>query len=119
MDMEGITMLGLVYVLQVQIRLKRRALLMKARILATILHLCLARRKDFERYLVRQFVGAVNRKQRVIAMLMDGASMDLCDPVALLTLKRVGLIARSQLTLAAEQMLAESVWKAVRGRISP
>ena len=61
MDMEGITMPGLVYVPQVVIRLKRRALLMKARILATMLHLLLARREDFERYLVRQFVGAVDR----------------------------------------------------------
>jgi hypothetical protein len=32
-------------------------------------------------------------EQRVIAMLMDGVSADLCDPVALLTLKRIGLIA--------------------------
>jgi hypothetical protein len=51
-------------------------------------------------------------EQRVIAMVMDGASTDLCDPVALQTLKRVGLIERSQLTLAAEQMLAEAVRKA-------
>ena len=34
-------------------------------------------------------------------MLMDGVSADLCDPVALLTLKRIGLIAGSQLTSAA------------------
>jgi hypothetical protein len=47
-------------------------------------------------------------EQRVIAMLMDGVSADLCDPVALLTLKRIGLIAGSQLTPAAEQLLAEA-----------
>ena len=47
-------------------------------------------------------------EQRVIVMLMDGVSADLCDPVALLTLKRIGLIAGSQLTSAAEQLLAEA-----------
>jgi|BarGraIncu00222A_1022003.scaffolds.fasta_scaffold94432_2 hypothetical protein len=47
-------------------------------------------------------------EQRAIAMLMDGVSTGLCDPVALLTLKRVGLIAGSQLTPAAEQLLAEA-----------
>ena len=47
-------------------------------------------------------------EQRTIAMLMDGVSADLCDPVALLTLQRIGLIAGSQLTPAAEQLLAEA-----------
>jgi hypothetical protein len=51
-------------------------------------------------------------EQRTIAMLMDGFSTDLCDPVALLTLKRIGLIAGSQLTPAAEYLLAEAVRKA-------
>jgi hypothetical protein len=51
-------------------------------------------------------------EQRTIAMLMDGVSTDLCDPVALLTLKRVGLIKGSQLTPAAEQLLAEAAWNA-------
>jgi hypothetical protein len=41
-------------------------------------------------------------------MLMDGVSAELCDPVALLTLKRIGLIAGSQLMPAAEQLLAEA-----------
>jgi hypothetical protein len=48
-------------------------------------------------------------EQRAIAMLMDGVSTDLCDPVALLTLKRIGLVKASQLTPAAEQLLAEAV----------
>jgi hypothetical protein len=51
-------------------------------------------------------------EQRTIAMLMDGVSTDLCDPVAILTLKRVGLIKGSQLTPAAEQLLAEAAWNA-------
>ena len=48
----------------------------------------------------------------MIAMMMEGASADLCDPVALLTLKRIGLIAGSQLTPAAEQLLAEAARQA-------
>jgi hypothetical protein len=51
-------------------------------------------------------------EQRVIAMLMDGVSADLCEPVALLTLKRVGLVKGSQLTPAAEQLLAEAAGQA-------
>jgi hypothetical protein len=51
-------------------------------------------------------------EQRTIEMLIDGVSCDLCDPVALLTLKRIGLVAGSQLTPVAEQLLAEAVRKA-------
>lgn len=51
-------------------------------------------------------------EQRVIAMLMEGVSADLCEPVVLLTLKRVGLVKGSQLTPAAEQMLTEAVRQA-------
>jgi hypothetical protein len=51
-------------------------------------------------------------EQRAIAMLADGVSTDLCDPVALLTLRRIGLVSRSRLTPAAEQMLSEAVRKA-------
>lgn len=51
-------------------------------------------------------------EQRVIAMLAEGASAGLCDPVALLTLRRIGLVRRSQLTMAAERMLSEAVRKA-------
>jgi hypothetical protein len=48
-------------------------------------------------------------EQRAISMLADGVSTDLCDPIALLTLRRIGLVSRSRLTAAAEQMLSEAV----------
>jgi len=48
-------------------------------------------------------------EQRVIAMLADGVSTDFCDPVALLTLRRIGLVNVSRLTPAAEQMLSAAV----------
>src|ERR1700730_15475847 len=51
-------------------------------------------------------------EQRVIAMLADGVSCELCDPVALLTLKRIGFIKGFRLTLQAEQMLAAAVRRA-------
>ena len=51
-------------------------------------------------------------EQRVIAMLADGVSADLCDPVALLTLKRIGFVKGSRLTLQAEQMLTAAVRRA-------
>ena len=44
-------------------------------------------------------------EQRVVAMLGDGVSVEFCDPVALLTLKRIGLVRGSRLTPAAEKML--------------
>jgi hypothetical protein len=48
-------------------------------------------------------------EQRTIAMLAEGVSTELCDPVALLTLKRIGFIEGSRLTFQAEQMLAAAV----------
>jgi hypothetical protein len=48
-------------------------------------------------------------EQRAIALLAEGASTDLCDPVALLTLRRIGLVRGTRLTLAAEQMLEKAV----------
>ena len=48
-------------------------------------------------------------EQRTIAMLAKGVSAELRDPVALLTLKRIGFIKGSRLTLRAEQMLAAGV----------
>jgi hypothetical protein len=48
-------------------------------------------------------------EQRAIAMLADGVSTDLCDPVALLTLRRIGLVSVSRLTPVAEQMLSAAV----------
>jgi hypothetical protein len=51
-------------------------------------------------------------EQRAIAMLADGVSAELCDPVAVLTLKRIGFINGSRLTPQAEQMLAAAVRRA-------
>jgi len=51
-------------------------------------------------------------ERRVIAMLAEGVSAELCDPVALLTLKRIGFIKGSQLTIQAEQMLSAAARRA-------
>jgi hypothetical protein len=48
-------------------------------------------------------------EQRAIAMLADGVSADFCDPIALLTLTRVGLISGYRLTLTGEKMLSAAV----------
>jgi hypothetical protein len=48
-------------------------------------------------------------EQRVIAMLRDGISAESCDPVALLSLKRIGLIKGSHLTPEAEKMLSAAL----------
>jgi hypothetical protein len=48
-------------------------------------------------------------EQRAIAMLADGVSADFCDPIALLTLARIGFIRGSRLTLAGEKVLAAAV----------
>jgi hypothetical protein len=48
-------------------------------------------------------------EQRAIAMLSQGISPDFCDPVALLTLRRIGLVKGSRLTFASEQMLSSAV----------
>jgi hypothetical protein len=45
-------------------------------------------------------------ERSAIAMLAAGASAELCDPVALLTLTRIGLIKGLQLTPAAHQLCA-------------
>jgi hypothetical protein len=47
-------------------------------------------------------------EQRAIAMLSEGVSTDLCDPVALLTLRRIGLVMGSRLTSSGEQLLTEA-----------
>jgi len=50
----------------------------------------------------------LNEDERsAIAMLADGASAELCDPVALLTLTRIGLLRGLRLTSAAEQLRKE------------
>jgi hypothetical protein len=43
-------------------------------------------------------------EQSAIALLAAGASAELCDPVALLTLTRIGLIKGLRLTSSAEQL---------------
>jgi len=43
-------------------------------------------------------------EQRAIAILGAGLSIELCDPVALLKLKRRGLIVGSHLTAAAHEL---------------
>jgi hypothetical protein len=51
-------------------------------------------------------------EQRAIAMLAEGVSSDFCDPIALLTLRRIGLVAGSRPTSAAEQLLSVAVRRA-------
>jgi hypothetical protein len=51
-------------------------------------------------------------EQRTIAMLAEGVSTELCDPVALLTLSRIGFIKGFRLTPVAEQMLSAAVLRA-------
>lgn len=48
------------------------------------------------------------QEQRALAMLSDGVSTEFCDPVALLTLRRIGLILGIRLTAAAEAMLSKA-----------
>lgn len=43
-------------------------------------------------------------EQRAIAMLEAGVSVELCDPTALLTLTRIGLVRNWRLTPAAEPL---------------
>jgi len=53
-----------------------------------------------------------SNEQRAIAMLADGVSTDLCDPVALLTLRRIGLVSGASLTTSVEQLLSAAVRRA-------
>ncbi|WFU45600.1 hypothetical protein QA640_47270 (plasmid) [Bradyrhizobium sp. CB82] len=48
-------------------------------------------------------------EQRAIAILGAGLSIELCDPVALLTLRRLGLIVGSHLTIAAHDLRRDVV----------
>jgi hypothetical protein len=48
-------------------------------------------------------------EQRAMAMLADGVSPELCDPVCLLTLRRIGLVRGARLTTSGEQLLSEAV----------
>jgi hypothetical protein len=51
-------------------------------------------------------------EQRTLAMLKGGISTEFCDPVALLTLTRLGLIRFSRLTPAAEQLMSSAIRQA-------
>jgi hypothetical protein len=51
-------------------------------------------------------------EQRAIAMLADGVSTDLCDPIAILTLTRIGLVRGPSLSTSGEQLLSEAVRRA-------
>jgi len=51
-------------------------------------------------------------EQRTLAMLKGGVSTEHCDPVALLTLTRLGFIRFSRLTPAADLLLSVAVRQA-------
>ena len=53
-------------------------------------------------------------EQRAIALLGAGFSVELCDRVAVLTLKRVGLVRGSGLTRAAEQLRRKAIRRQLR-----
>ena len=48
-------------------------------------------------------------EQRVLAMLRDGIPAQSCDPVAVLSLKRIGFIKGSRLTPEAERLLSAAL----------
>ncbi|MHC2522802.1 hypothetical protein ACVMHW_008684 [Bradyrhizobium diazoefficiens] len=54
-------------------------------------------------------------EQRAVAILGTGLSIELCDPVALLTLRRLGLIVGSHLTAARHNLRRDAVLKGVAG----
>lgn len=55
-------------------------------------------------------------EQRAIAILGAGLSIELCAPLALLTLKRLGLVVGSHLTAAAHQLRRDVVLDDLRTR---
>ena len=50
-------------------------------------------------------------ERRVLAMLREGISAESCDPIALLTLKRIGFIKGSRLTPEAEKMMPAGLFE--------
>jgi hypothetical protein len=48
-------------------------------------------------------------EQRVMAMLADGVSTELCYPVALMTLRRIELVRIARLTASGEHLLLTGV----------
>lgn len=56
-----------------------------------------------------------NDERRAIAVLGAGLSIELCDPLALLTLRRVGLIVGFHLTTAGDDLRRDTIVKSVAG----
>ncbi|RXG84164.1 hypothetical protein [Bradyrhizobium vignae] len=54
-------------------------------------------------------------EQRTIAVLGAGLSIELCDPLALQTLRRLGLIIGAHLTAAGHNLRRDAVAKRVAG----
>lgn len=54
-------------------------------------------------------------ERRAIAVLGAGLSIELCDPLALLTLKRLGLIVGFHLTTAGDNLRRDAIVKSVAG----
>ncbi|WP_368507470.1 hypothetical protein [Bradyrhizobium lupini] len=52
-------------------------------------------------------------EQRAIAILGAGLSIELCEPLALLTLARLGLAIGSHLTVAGDALRRDAVLKGV------
>ena len=57
-------------------------------------------------------------EQRAIAILGAGLSIELCEPLALLTLRRLGLIIESRLTAAGHCLRTDAVLKSVAGNFA-
>lgn len=54
-------------------------------------------------------------ERRAIAVLGAGLSIELCDPLALLTLRRLGLIVGFYLTTAGDNLRRDTIVKSVAG----
>jgi hypothetical protein len=54
-------------------------------------------------------------EQRAVAILGAGLSIELCSPLALLTLGRLGLTIGSHLTAAGQNLRTDAVLKGVAG----
>lgn len=54
-------------------------------------------------------------ERRAIAVLGAGLSIELCDPLALLTLRRLGLIVGFHLTTAGHNLRTDTIVKSVAG----
>jgi len=48
-------------------------------------------------------------EQRVLTKLYDGIPAQFCDPVAVLSLNRIGFIKGSRLTMEAEKLLSTAL----------